>query len=868
MRTKQNLFLLIMSFLMLLVMTQGTTAVQAKPTDAEVYKATPPGLSLEDSNGQSYMEHENYVNDDKNGAVIYKAGSSKGNTSDMIQMLDANGGDTQLSSIWGTRGNPDADNYFDLTKKQTVSAWIYFGDKDAYGDKDYDSGLTATGLPDGMAFVLQDDNSSLGGNGVQAISTSNARPGFTNPGESLGVWGGATQTSNKTNTALSSPNAELNVGAIQNSFALEFGTLRHGTMPYNKSLIDTKKRTTSDDFFDGMTVNGSKMIKGQHMSWNYPGGTTEALDNDDNVAKGGDDNTYYRNLVPKTVPDAKQYYYALNQKGIIPNMYLTGYATSKEANIDHAWRHFTFKYDPPVGNSTKAHISYYYNDKSVNGQPNTATVYNEKEDQEIDLSKFVNPDTNNKKMRWGFTASTGSPDSGPSTFAIVMQEMPNVANINTSVKLYDLSEYADDGVTKGREVTDLATKTSSDIAYPPENLSQYNVSNGDKLRFDYNLNYNSGFAGTGDNIATIMNLPKNVDFVPDTTTALGQQGYVGQITYSGFKNAADNKTVPITAADISADNTADRSLNYSLTKMSDPKENIEIELFGNASTPTTYKRVEPEHTSYRSLHFIDDVASPSFIINDKLRLKTSDATDLGTISTTGEGKDRVNLNLNTNYDNGSLFDKAGLKLYTQVDNNAPVIKNLDTSDKKAAYNISNSYVGSTELTAASLGVGEHTIKVYEIDSMNRASDEITYKVNVEGKQLSLDVDGDDKVDPFQTINYKPSRGYIRRSGQWKVNVLSADTAWSLTASGQDLKMAGNASQEIGPMFFRDKKDNEFPLNTETPIIASDPNTDEPLKVTNISGAWNSNDGILLRDTSVKEVGKYTGQINWNLTSSV
>jgi len=883
-KIRKILFLMMLFFFVMLIMDPKSVLAAATvsnvstsdpdaPSTKAVYKGAPAGLELTQfmDKPDAYFEGSGHSTD--NSAVIYPAGSAYGNNSDIVQMLsgetkDINGKDitpskTQISSIWGKRNiGADDDNYFDLSKDQTVSAWIYFGDKIPYKDNSSDNTMTA--LPDGLAFVLQNDKS-----GEYAISQANSNLRYANAGQTLGVWGGAnlpviTSKGELTNPALKTGYL-LGSSAIQNSFALQFDTLTHATAAKNHVPFGDPEYT-QDNFFDGMTTSGSMVNRGQHMSWNYPAGGTDEFDSADNEVPANSSNTYSRNK------GGKGYYYGLNQRGVIPNMYITGYADNGEANVENAWRHFTFKYTAPTkDDKNHAKIMYYYNDKAYDGTPKPYVAYNKSDNkQEIDitqLKKNLNMEDSKdpNHVRWGFTASTGSPDSAPSTFAIVMQEMPNISNIESDVKLYDLSQYDDDG-NKGREISDISA--SKNTVFNPENKPMYNVGNGDSLRFDYNLNYISGYAGTGNNIETTMNLPKNIDFVPDTTTDLGKQGYIGQIIYSGYPDPADNKTVPISGSDISTNNTTDRKLNLSLNQMKEKGENIKIEMFGKASAVTTFKKVDLQHTSYRSMHYIDDVASPSFIINDKLRLKTTDTKmDFGTINT-ADG-DKINLNLKTNYDNKSAFDKTGLKLYTKIDDNAPTVKTLDTSDGATSYDIPNNLANSTELTANALGVGEHTIKVYEIDSMNRTSDEITYKVNVEGKQLSLDVDdnaGD--TDKFQTINSKPSNGYVHRSGTWKVNVLSADTPWTLTASGTNLQMKNDADQQIGPMFYRDKKGNDFSLNTGTPIIASDSNTDHPLEITNISGSWGKNDGILLRDTTAQRAGEYLGKVSWNLTDSV
>ena len=535
-------------------------------------------------------------------------------------------------------------------------------------------------------------------------------------------------------------------------------------------------------------------------------------------------------------------------------------------NTDNAWRHFTLTYTPPEKGSTIANVSYYYNDKKYDGTMKPYNNYDKALNEQVDISKLTDNSTLSDpyKVRWGFTASTGSPNSAPSTYAVVMQEMPNVANIDSEVKLFDLSQYDSNGV-KGREISDLDKRPSASLISASKD-PKYNVANGDSLRFDYNLNYTSGFAGTGENIKTVMNLPKNVNFVPDTTTKLGQNGDVGQIIYSNFENESDNKTVPISASDITTDASGNSVLNLSLTKMSKENENIKVEMFGKAHMVDLPTKVLGEHTSYKSLHYIDDIMSPSFLISDKMNLTTNDDLDLGTINATNSANNSVNLNLSLSYDNSkSVFDNKNVMLYTKIDNKNPVSTTINTSDGKATYDIANNISGSTELNATSLGTGDHTITVYAVDSLGRTTNEITYQVTVEGKELKLLVDPSYK---FQNINYLPSDGYIKRLGDWKVSVLSADTPWTLMASGENLKLDDDKTKDLGPMVYRNKNKTNYPLNDGTPIIASSNSQSETPKKTDISSEWNSNDGILLEDNAVKTAGHYSGEITWRLIDSI
>ncbi|MFC6261395.1 WxL domain-containing protein [Levilactobacillus fujinensis] len=125
----------------------------------------------------------------------------------------------QFGSIWSTN-----ENDFDLTKNETMSMWLYFGNQ-------------GTAADNGMAFVLQNDSQrtlampAWGSDGISA--------------ETLGVWG-------VTADPLQDTAAGIAATAIQNSWALEFDT----------------------NFNDGAGGQANAFDVGQppvHIASNYPG---------------------------------------------------------------------------------------------------------------------------------------------------------------------------------------------------------------------------------------------------------------------------------------------------------------------------------------------------------------------------------------------------------------------------------------------------------------------------------------------------------------------------------------------------------------------------------------------------------------------
>lgn len=141
------------------------------------------------------------------------------------QAAKVNNGKKQFGALWST-----SDNVFDLTKNQSASMWLYFGN-------------TGKKAADGMAFVLQNDENGLA-----------ATPGYgkTVSGETLGVWGVDTDKKQTTPDKLATK-------AIQNSWALEFDTHLNTSTNYGN--------TGDADSFD-------VGISGPHIANNYPAETS------------------------------------------------------------------------------------------------------------------------------------------------------------------------------------------------------------------------------------------------------------------------------------------------------------------------------------------------------------------------------------------------------------------------------------------------------------------------------------------------------------------------------------------------------------------------------------------------------------------
>lgn len=249
---------------------------------------------------------------------IFVPGTFKGNVSTVIDVNNAYVTDTdavrltyakdQLGAIWSTDSN-----YFDLTKDQTMSMWMYFGGTKNPGD--------------GMAFVLQNDD-----NGTGAISTFTSKNiwGQTvktpTGGETLGVWaadmdGGLKDTEKFATTA------------IQKSWALEFDTYINDS--------DNYQAAGNGSAFDVQIANA-----GQHIAANYPGNASSYY----TATKNYD----FMGVI-------KGYINYMNHGGLISNVGLT----------NGSWHHLTMNW-----NATSKVMSYKFDDINSDGSENPDALSN------------------------------------------------------------------------------------------------------------------------------------------------------------------------------------------------------------------------------------------------------------------------------------------------------------------------------------------------------------------------------------------------------------------------------------------------------------------------------------------------------------
>jgi len=339
------------------------------------YPTLPSGYINQDSlfrhQPNNYTGHTDMTNYAK---IAHSTNPASLNTS-IIQMTN----DTyQTGAVWS---NSQKDNYFDISHEQVASMWLYFGQTSNAG------GNNASKYGDGMAFVLQNDDT-----GENAIALS--ATGIPVNGQSLGVWGADWNPANTNSQILADT-------AIQNSWALEFDTFPNISTNF------------SDITGEGVSFDSkeSEQIGRNHIAGNYPGQSSTYKD-----AGSGD-----------------IHYFEMSHYNIKQNLRL----------VDSEWHHVTIKWTPNEDDSNLGTLTYLYNDKNpVTGVPIDNPI---KSTFTIDTNKFyatgnakkLSSTKRSTKLHWGFTASTGVLSENN---LLIFESIPSFVDAEATSHIYDDSQ--------------------------------------------------------------------------------------------------------------------------------------------------------------------------------------------------------------------------------------------------------------------------------------------------------------------------------------------------------------------------------------------------------------------------------------------
>ncbi|WP_143463431.1 L-type lectin family protein [Levilactobacillus enshiensis] len=348
----------------------GTGKIMAHADDDynHAIATMPHGLPI-----KGYFDIPSFAN-----SVVPNSAMTADSPTDNTQAVQITNAANQVGSIWADRSK----YYFDFTKNQQATMWMYFGNK----------GSTAAG--DGMAFVIQNDS-----RGEQAIAT-NGTSSAPSVGQTLGTWGYATTKAGESEKDVASH-------AIQNSWALEFDTFTNNQIPTSATNVPS-----SFDF------QVSSMGSQPHISANYPAQAS----------------TYLTMSMDK-------FSYTRMDHGLDSALY--GGPLIKTPLSDGHWHHVTIDYKAPTDGSTTGQMTYTINDRQpADGAAQTMRSTTTK----FDYSKLKDPDTTGthaaNTAMWGFTGSTGT---NWENNLVVFEQMPGLVNASATAKVYDRSELDGSG---------------------------------------------------------------------------------------------------------------------------------------------------------------------------------------------------------------------------------------------------------------------------------------------------------------------------------------------------------------------------------------------------------------------------------------
>lgn len=630
MRTRRivsTVFFVVFFIMFSLISLQGTQ-VQAGPTDTSVLNNPPTGITLD---------------------KYFVKGTFSGNAASVVQ--NSNGADvvrltsgiSQTGSIWSDSANT---NYLDVTKKQTISMWMYFGLM-----------TTDVGIPDGMAFVLQNDS-----RGAEAISKNDKT---INNGQSLGVWG-------MDSTYMSTQ--AIADQAIQKSFAIEFDTFANRNSKYNWKPGDPVSQLNGrGSSFDTMPYNDAmnNYLRGPHMAWNYPALATTYKD------LGSGYMGMYHNLGTDS---------STNGAGVD-----FSYRKLSSNTYKDAWKHMTITYIPNSDGKT-AKVHYTFKDKKIDGTPKSPEV---NATANIDLSIFSLGSS--KKLRYGFTAATGP--SADISNMVVFESMPSL--VDAEANAYTVDKTTNTRISNSS--SNIESNQNPDLfGENDQNLTTAKtVHPNDNLTLNYMLNYLSGEEATN-GVKTTINIPSNVTITPDAA------GNIGKIHYT---NANDSKDVSI--AQSSLNNGVLTSNIDSLSDEDGTWNAARIELNAKANdlpANTTKLNVPSTLGTFEGKNIKIDAQSDSFDIVKPANelIITTDMADPIQVQL----DNKFNLTGQISFKNpGPTIDKNDMDIYYQIDD-LPVVRTKDTS-AGSDFTIYDLETGSE---FGQLDVGDHTIKVQVVDN--------------------------------------------------------------------------------------------------------------------------------------------------------
>ncbi|KRN99376.1 hypothetical protein IV57_GL002499 [Companilactobacillus kimchiensis] len=631
--------------------SSNSLIVFADSDDSAAMAQAPDGVPV----GQyfSILDPMKPASADENYPFMHNSAKISSDNSDIVVLAQGTKRDTDVKdgmygAVWSEMNK---DNYIDISKKQTISTWLYFGSGNI-------ADPTING--EGISLVLHNDNRKNSSNQSRALGAGYQALGSLGYDQSTVPYiyrlYGLTKTYKS--AKLPSPDGVAKT-AIQNSIALDFDTQRNDTDSGSSLNSPINLFQTSPDYnFSGTatgvtdyTLNGFDTVDtsdpfGRNISKDYPG-------YNDLIAqrplgqyslRQGNSGGYGYGMISTTYPgnpltyqlgllSSKNGDYSYFSSGKKAMAAVQAYAKaaslvdgSYSNNKPIYWHHVTFVWDPardangvptkdgmPVTGGTPASINYKFNDKMPDGSTNTSasSYYSEVDDSiPVDPTQF-NLTGGNTKVYWGLTGANSDNDSVYSKMAI-FESIPALATATVSSRIVDHS-LNDQIITDDKDTTTV-----------PNSI----VFNDDKLTFNYNLKFDPDSSHQNWNdIVSKIDLPNaDINFTQP-----------GTITYHTNAGQSDDKTetIPLDWQTEDKDQ-LQHKLAHSLGTFVDATNNpnqytsADINFDGTAVNKTdTLITVDPKSSVFTGSNAIESTSSPKFYIdntsgnNQQLQLEVS-----------------------------------------------------------------------------------------------------------------------------------------------------------------------------------------------------------------------------------------------------
>lgn len=786
-----------------------STAYDGKPkySNAAALAAAPQGVDLTSPDYSTYFTINTSISGTsvKNSAVVkgpsdgVGSPSNKGNS---VIQISSSGTKNSWGSIWS------AEESFDLSKPETASMWVFLSGP-MYGD-----------VGDGMAFVLQNEGTSAFSGTTTTGKTGSLLPQKTTVdvpgvGESMGVWG--MDPSEYTSHDLAG-------SAIQNSWALEFDTHDNSYIPPTTPLLsitpnwdlDSNYSPSSFDagqYFNSFNKDGDPtgtagtIGADNHIASNYPGSTATYT----TKSELGMKTTWNQMSIPIWGSySTSYYYYKMTHLGYLDE----GTTKADDSMTNFRWHHITLNYTPPTDEDANGEMTYTFNDKDPStGAPQASS---ESRTVPIKLSEFNL--TSDKKVRWGFTGSTGEATANN---LVIFDQIPGEAESSATATL---SQKGDGG------------------SYSTVDSNTGALSGGTPVKLEYDFKRTGGLKDWKD-INAELSIPSSISLTSGTVTTPSGDSDVDLSKLDGTK-------LPVALGSDGNGLTLSGSQGGKIT------------LYGTIKNADAS---EASTTSYFQGSNATSAAKLTSFSTKKSVLSMDIDKDKSTLQVNSGGDDAKVIGVAVP-DADSKISAADITIHPSLSNGEP-LDSFKLDDEKYF----NPDYGSTGFTYPvandKLSKGSNTISFYATDTAGDRSPVVSTEITAGFIQLGA-ASGDLS---YGSSELTGGNRILNRDNDWSLSVdnsLISGTDWELDAQTTGMFRDGTPTEPRldGSLIYTDSQGATSQLNS-TPVKIASGSSDGTTKSTNIAENWSDDTGIRLKVNSGATEGKYSGEIQWTFKNA-